>query len=84
MTQGIVVVIFLVIVVEIDEVGIVIVAPLPLGAVTGEMPLLSALEACIISRVARWPLGVGNVPSCGTSSPSTPPIIRGTGSVNVH
>ena len=81
---GIVVIIFLVIVVEIDEVGIVVIASLPLGAVAGEMPLLTALEACVVSRIARWSLGIGDVSPCSASSPPAPPIVWGAGSVDVH
>ena len=46
--QGIVVVVFLVIVVKIDEIGIIVVASLPLRAVASEVPLLATLEACVV------------------------------------
>ena len=47
--RSVVVIVFLVVVIEIDEVRIVVVAPLPLGAVASEVSLLAALETCIIS-----------------------------------
>ena len=82
--RSVVVVILLVIVVKIDEVGVVIIATLPLGAVASEMPLLTALETCTISRVAWRSLGVGNISSCSTSSSSASPVVWSTGSINVH
>ena len=47
--QGVVVIVFLIIVVKIDEVGIVVIASLSLGAVAGEVSLLTALETCVVS-----------------------------------
>ena len=82
--RGVVVIVLLVIVVKIDEIGIVIVASLPLRAVAGEMSLLTALETCIISGVARRSLSIGNVSSGCAPTSSASPIIRGTGSVDVH
>ena len=82
--RGIIVVILLVIVIKIDEVGVVIIASLPLRAVTGEMSLLTALKTCIISRIARQFLGIGDISPCSTSSSSASPIIQSTGSINVH
>ena len=49
MLWGVVIIVFLVIVVKIDEIGIIVVVSLPLRAVTGEVSLLPALEACVIS-----------------------------------
>ena len=82
---GIVDVVLLVIFIEVYEVGIatVIVMMLPLGAVVGKVPSLSALEACIISHVAWGFLGIGYMSSNCISS-STPPIVRGMGSVDIH
>ena len=82
--RGIIVVVFLVIVVKIDEIGVVIVAPLSLRAIAGEVSLLTALEACVVSCIARWSLGVGNVSSGSTSASSASPVVWGTGSVNIH
>ena len=44
--RGVIVIVFLIIVVKIDEIGVVIVL-LPLRAVTGKVSLLTTLEACI-------------------------------------
>ena len=82
--RGVVVIVFLIIVVKIDEVSVIIVAPLPLRAVAGEMSLLPALEASVIPRVTGWSLGVGDVSSSWASTSSTPPVIRGAGSIEVH
>ena len=82
--QGIVIIVLLVIVVKIDEIGIVVIVPLPLWAVAGEMPLLTALETCIVSCVTRQSLSIGNIPSSCASTSSASPIIWGTGSINVH
>ena len=51
---GIVVIIFLIVFIEVNEVGIaiIIVAVLPLRAVVGKMLLLSTLEACVVSYIA--------------------------------
>ena len=46
--RGVVVVVLLVIVVKIDEVGVIVIASLPLRAVTSEVSLLPALEACVV------------------------------------
>ena len=46
---GVVIVVLLVIVVKIDEISVVIVAPLPLRAIAGEVSLLTALETCVVS-----------------------------------
>ena len=81
---GVIVVVFLVIVVKIDEVGIIIIAPLSLWAVAGEMSLLTALETCIVSCIARRSLGVGNISSGCTSTSSTSSVVRGTGSIDIH
>ena len=82
--RGVVVVVLLVIVVKIDEIGIVVVALLPLWAVAGEVPLLATLETCVVSRITRWSLSVGDVSSGWSPASSAPPIVRGTGSVEVH
>ena len=47
--RGVVVVIFLVIVVKIDEIGVVVVASLPLRAITSKVSLLPTLEASVTS-----------------------------------
>ena len=72
------------IVVKIDEIGVVIVASLPLGAITGKVSLLTALKTCVVPRITWWSLGVGDVSPGRTSASSTPPIVWGTGSVQVH
>ena len=82
--QGIAVIVFLIVVVEIDKIGIVIAASLPLRAVASKVSLLPALEACVVSAVTRWPLSVSDVSSGRASSSSAPPIARGAGSVDVH
>ena len=82
--RGVVVVVFLVIVVKIDEVGIVVTALLPLRAVTGKVPLLAALETCVIPRVTGQPLSIGDISPCSTSSSPAPPIVWGAGSIEVH
>ena len=46
---GVVVVVFLIIVVKVNEIGVVVIASLPLRAITGEVSLLTALETCVIS-----------------------------------
>ena len=46
--RSIIVVVFLVIVIEIDEIGVIIVSSLPLRAVASEVPLLATLETCIV------------------------------------
>ena len=82
--RGVVIVVFLVIVVEIDEIGIIVVASLPLRAVAGEVPLLATLKTCVVSRITGWSLSVGDVSSSWTSMSPTPPVIWGAGSVDVH
>ena len=82
--RGVIVVVFLIIVVEIDEVGIVVVASLPLRAVTSEVPLLTTLEACVVPRVARRSLSIGDVPSGWVSTSSAPPIVWGVGPIDIH
>ena len=82
--RGIVVIVFLVIIVKIDEIGVVVVASLSLRAVAGKVSLLSALEACVISRITGWSLGVGNVSSGWSSASPAPPVVRGAGSIDVH
>ena len=47
---GTTVVVFLVIVVEINEIGVIVIASLPLRAVAGEVSLLATLETCIMLR----------------------------------
>ena len=47
--RSVVFVVFLVIVVEIDEVGIVVVTSLSLRAIASKVSLLPTLEACIVS-----------------------------------
>ena len=47
--RGVVIVVLLVIVVKIDEISVVAVASLSLRAVAGEVSLLTALEASVIS-----------------------------------
>ena len=81
---GAVVVVFLIIVVEVNEVGIVVIASLPLWTVAGEVSLLPTLETCIVSHVSRWPLSVGHISSGGVSSSPTSPIVWSMGSVEVH
>ena len=61
---GVVVVVFLIIVVKIDEVGIVVIASLPLGAITSKVSLLTTLEACVVPRIAGWSLSICDVSSC--------------------
>ena len=82
--RGVIVVIFLVIVVKIDEIGVVIITSLPLQAIAGEMSLLTALETRVVSCVTERSLSVGDVPSSWTSAPSASPVVRGAGSVDVH
>ena len=82
--RGVVVVILLVIVVKIDEIGVVIVASLPLWAVAGEVSLLAALETSVVSRVTRWSLSVSDVSSSCIAASPAPPIVRGAGSIEVH
>ena len=82
--RGVVVIVFLVIVVEIDEIGIIVVAPLPLRAIASEVSLLTALETCVVSRVAGRSLSVGDVSSGRSSASSAPPVGWGAGSVKIH
>ena len=62
--------VLLIVFIEIDKIGVV--TPLPHGAVSGEMPLLSALEASSIGIAARWSL-CGCCPSSSDSSAATAP-----------
>ena len=82
--QGVVVIVFLVVVIEVDEVGIVVVVSLSLRAVMGKMFLLPALEASVVSCAMGWFLSIGYISSGRVSSPSAPPIVWGSGSVKVH
>ena len=47
--RGIVVIVFLIVVIEIDKVGVVIAASLPLRAIVSKVSLLPTLEARVIS-----------------------------------
>ena len=47
--RGVVVIVFLVIVIKVDEVCVVVVTSLPLRAIASEVPLLATLEACVTS-----------------------------------
>ena len=46
---GVVIIVFLVIIIKVDEVGVIVVASLPLQAVTSEVSLLSTLKTCVVS-----------------------------------
>ena len=81
---GIVVIVLLIVIIEVDEVCIIVVVSLPLGAIVGKVALLSALKAGIVFCSAWWPLGISYISSGWISSSSSPPIIRGLGSINVH
>ena len=83
---SIVIIVFLIILIEVYEVGIatVIVAALPLRAVMGEVPWLSALEAYITSCIVWWTLSIGHMPSDCISSTPAPLIVQGMGLVYVH
>ena len=76
--QGIVVVVFLIIIIEVNEICIVVFMLLPLRAIMSEMSLLPTLEAGIASCTLRWSLCVGHV-SPSHTSPPTPPIVWGSG-----
>ena len=73
--------IFLVIFIEVNEIGIVI-APLPQRAVPGEMTLLSTLETSSIGISARWSL-CGCCPASSRSS-SVPSPVWCVGVVYIH
>ena len=79
---GIVVIVFLVIFIEIGEISIaIVVIVLPLGAVMGEVSLLPALEACIVSCAAQWSLSISYLSSdCISFSPSSS-IVWSTGAI---
>ena len=47
--RGVVVVVFLVIVIKIDEIGIIVAASLSLRAVASKVSLLPTLETCVVS-----------------------------------
>ena len=81
---GVVVVVFLIIVVKIDEIDVAVTTSLPLRTVMGEMSLLTTLETGIVSQVAGWSLCISDISSCSASSSPAPPIVRGVGSVDVH
>ena len=81
---GVVIIVLLVIVVKIDEISVVIAASLPLRAIAGEVSLLTALETCVVSRIAGWSLSVSDVSSGRSSTPSAPPVGWGAGSIKVH
>ena len=82
--RGVVVIVFLVIIVKINEIGVVVIASLPLQAIASEVSLLATLETCIVSRIAWWSLSIGNISSGRAATSSASPIVRGPGSVNVH
>ena len=81
---SVVFVIFLVIIIEVDEVCVVIIVALSLGAVTSKMPLLSTLEACVVSQVMWRSLSISNISSGHVSSSSAPPVVWGVGSIDIH
>ena len=64
--------VFLVVFIEVNEVGIIIV-PLPHRAISDKMSLLPTLEACSIGVPTRWSL-CGCCPSSSGSSPTPTPI----------
>ena len=82
--RGIVVIVLLIIVIEINKVGVVVAASLPLRAIASEVSLLPTLEACVVSGVTGRSLSVSDVSSGRASSSSTPPIVWGAGSIEVH
>ena len=71
--QGVIVIVFLVIVVEIDEVCVVVTTLLPLRAVASKVTLLSTLEAGVISCAMQRSLSISHIsPSCTSPSPTHP------------
>ena len=74
---SVVIIVFSIILIEVYEVGIatVAVAALPLRAVMGEVPWLSALEACVTSCIVWWTLSIGHMPSDCISSTPAPLIV---------
>ena len=82
--RGVVVIVVLIVVVEIDKIGIVIAASLPLRAVASKVSLLPTLETRVVSRVTRWSLSVSDVSSGWASTSSSPPIVWGAGSIDIH
>ena len=82
--RSVAVIVFLIVVVEIDQIGIVVAASLPLRAVAGKVSLLPTLEACVVSRIAGWSLSVSDVSSGRASASSAPPIVWGAGPIDVH
>ena len=80
--QSVVIIVLLIILIEVDKVGItIVVASLSLGAVMGKVPLLSTLETCIVSHIAWWPLRVGYPSSDCISSSLASPVVWGMGVV---
>ena len=82
--RGVAVIVFLIVIVEIDKVGIVIASSLPLRTVASKVSLLPALETRVVSRVSGWPLSISDVSSSWAPASSTSPVVWGAGSIEVH